>query len=109
MTFDEYQVAAMRTCGCASGVDKIIHGVLGLNSEAGEVSGILQKVYLGQDISTEYLMKELGDCMWMIAEICTAIDCTIEEVCEMNIEKLQKRYPDRFSADKSLHRAEGDI
>lgn len=109
MTFDEYQVAAMRTCSCAGGVDKLVHGVFGLNSEAGEVSGIMQKVYQGHNINSEHLMKELGDCMWMIAEICTSIGCTIEEVCEMNIEKLQKRYPDGFSADKSLHRAENDI
>lgn len=34
---------------------------------------------------------------------------TLDEIAQMNVSKLRKRYPDGFEADKSLHRAEGDI
>ena len=33
----------------------------------------------------------------------------MSEVAELNIEKLRARFPDGFSAEKSLNRAKGDI
>ncbi len=45
----------------------------------------------------------------MIAELCTAYGFTLEEVMQLNIDKLCARYPDGFSEEKSLHRAEGDV
>lgn len=47
--------------------------------------------------------------MWFIAEYCTACGWTLEEIAQMNIEKLMARYPDGFEAERSLHRKEGDI
>lgn len=111
MTGVEYQKLAMRTCSIPYNKknDKLCHAVFGLTSEAGEVAGILQKVYQGHEIDFEHLKKELGDCLWMIAEACDVIGTTLDEVMEMNINKLKKRYPDGFSSERSLHRAEGDI
>ena len=80
-----------------------------MTSEAGEVSGILQKTYQGHEIDFEHVKKELGDCLWMIAEACDAFGFSLDEVMELNIEKLRKRYPKGFSSENSLHRAEGDI
>lgn len=87
----------------------LYHAVFGLTSEAGEVAGILQKAYQGHLDSVEHLMKEAGDCLWMIAELCTAIGVSLEDVMQLNIDKLKARYPDGFSAEKSLHRQEGDV
>ena len=33
----------------------------------------------------------------------------IQDVAATNIQKLKKRYPDGFDAERSLHRAKGDI
>lgn len=113
---DSYQRLAMRTCSINDNdADKIRHGVLGLTSEAGEVAGIFQKVYQGHpDPMTdaeakEHLVKECGDCLWMLAEILDAIHVPMSECMTLNIEKLRARYPDGFDADKSLHRKDGDI
>ena len=38
-----------------------------------------------------------------------AIGLDLESIFRMNKEKLEARYPDGFSADRSLHRAENDI
>lgn len=55
-------------------------------------------------------MKELGDCLWMIAEICTANEFKLEDVMIMNIEKLANRFPTHtFDVYADQHRAEGDI
>lgn len=110
MTGNEYQKLAMRTCSIKGDKDGMLcHGVFGLTSEAGEVAGLLQKVYQGHNFDTEHMKKELGDCMWMIAEICTALEFTLDDVMQTNIEKLKARYPDGFSAERSLHRKDGDV
>lgn len=111
MNLNEYQRLAMRTCSIpyADTGAMLNHAIFGLTSEAGEVSGILQKVYQGHDADSEHLKKELGDCLWMIAEACTALGFDLNDVAKTNIEKLQKRYPNGFDAEHSLHRAEGDI
>ena len=110
MTGKEYQKLAMRTCNSnGDKADMLYHGVFGLTSEAGEVAGLLQKVYQGHEFDEEHMKKELGDCMWMIAEICTALDFTLDDVMQTNIEKLKARYPDGFSAERSLHRKNGDV
>lgn len=111
MTGKEYQKLAMRTCSIPYDNEegRLHHAVFGLTSEAGEVAGILQKVYQGHEFDKEHIKKELGDCLWMIAEACEALDLDMDDVMQTNIDKLKARYPEGFSADRSLHRKEGDI
>lgn len=111
LTPNEYQRLAMRTCAIPydQKEDRLMHAVLGLASEAGEVSGIFQKQYQGHTVDPKHLKKELGDCLWMIAEACTALDFNMEDVMQANIEKLMARYPDGFKAEQSLHRRPDDI
>lgn len=111
MSPNEYQKLAMRTCSIPyeQKRDMLMHAVLGLASEAGEVAGIFQKKYQGHKVDPEHLEKELGDCLWMIAEACTALDWSMEDVMRLNIEKLRARYPDGFDTSHSLHRKPGDI
>ena len=54
-------------------------------------------------------LKELGDCLWMIAEACDALGTDIDTVMQMNIDKLKARYPEGFAVENSLHRKVGDI
>lgn len=111
MTGNEYQRLAMRTCGIPADrkKDMLDHAVLGMNSEAGEVAGILQKVYQGHHFDRGHVMKELGDLVWFVSEACQALDVTLDEVMERNIDKLKARFPEGFTAERSLHRKEGDI
>ena len=111
MTGNEYQALAMRTCSIPyeDRHGMLIHATTGLASEAGEFAGLLQKTYQGHEYDREHAIKELGDCCWMIAEACTALGVTMEEVMRGNIDKLKDRYPDGFDPEKSLHRKEGDV
>lgn len=108
---DAYRTEAMRTCSFQYDErDKMMrHAVFGLCSESGEVAGILQKVFQGHDFDKEHFKKELGDCLWMIAEACTSVGATLSEIASMNIQKLRERYPDGFDPEKSKNRKEGDI
>lgn len=111
MTGSEYQKLAMRTCSIPYDDTKgrLHHAVFGLTSESGEVAGIMQKEYQGHKFDQEHMKKELGDCLWMIAEACEALGTNMDEVMQLNIDKLKARYPEGFSAENSLHRKEGDI
>lgn len=96
MTGKEYQELAIRTCrySLRSERSRLFQPVFGLNSEAGEVAGILQKKYQGHEVNLEHMEKELGDCLWMIAEACNALGTDIDTVMQMNIDKLKARYPE---------------
>ena len=113
MTLNQYQTEAMRTASgmCEKCNDTLIlNGAMGLNGEAGEVIDILKKhIFQGHKLDTEHIAKELGDCLWYIAVCAKGAGYTLDEIAEINKAKLRKRYPDGFEADKSLHRAEGDI
>lgn len=113
LTLNEYQNEAMRTASgvtASSDENLMLNGAMGLNGEAGEVIDILKKhIFQGHELDTEHIAKELGDCLWYIAVCAKGAGYTLDEIAEMNKAKLRKRYPDGFEADKSLHRAEGDI
>ena len=53
--------------------------------------------------------QKLADLLWFIAEYCTAHGWELDEIAQMNIDKLKARYPDGFETEKSLHRTSGDI
>lgn len=111
MTPNQYQTAAMRTSSkTILPTDHLINGALGLAGESGEVADLVKKVmFQGHKIDKEHLAKELGDICWYLAETATAIGYKLEDIMEMNIEKLKKRYPDGFSAERSQNREEGDV
>lgn len=107
--FNEYQMLAARTIGDLSPENMMEHAKSGMVSEIGEFHGVFQKYFQGHGISPEHLQKELGDLLWFIAEFCTGIGWNMGDIAKLNIEKLYARYPDGFTVENSLHRAEGDI
>lgn len=110
MFMNEYQRLAGRTISEELMPSEIeTHALHGMVAEIGEIHGLYQKVYQGHEAEAQHLKKEVGDLMWFIAEYCTACGWTLEEIAQMNIEKLKARYPDGFEAERSLHRKEGDI
>lgn len=111
MTINEYQKLAMTTLNPE--LDKknvLINGVMGLCGESGEAIDIVKKwLAQGHELDKEHLAKELGDIAWYLAETATALDLSLEDILQGNIEKLKKRYPEGFSSEKSLKRDEKDI
>lgn len=105
MTGNEYQALAARTMNKKLNPAKQeAHALHLMASEVGEIHGIYQKFYQGHEIDNVELKKELGDLLWGIAEFCTVARWELEEIMEMNIEKLRKRYPEGFSEERSLNR-----
>lgn len=107
MELSEYQKLADRTSGDLTPWDKVRNGCYGLNGEAGECIDILKKVeFQGHTFDPNYLIDELGDVMWYLAQTATGLGISLEVVAQVNINKLRRRYPDGFDPDKSINRKE---
>ncbi|MGN0506803.1 MAG: nucleoside triphosphate pyrophosphohydrolase family protein [Lachnospiraceae bacterium] len=108
MTINEYQKLAMTTLNPElEQKDVLINGVMGLCGESGEVIDLVKKhLAQGHELDTEKMANELGDVAWYLAETATAIGYSLEDIFQMNIDKLKKRYPEGFSTEKSVNREE---
>jgi len=108
MNVSQYQTLALRTMNPdISKKDMLINSMMGLCGESGEAIDLVKKhLFHGHELDKEKLVKELGDIAWYLAEAAQAIDVPLEEILEKNIEKLKKRYPEGFDAERSIHREE---
>ena len=83
----------------------LLHGALKLSGEAGEISDEVGKWYgQGHDLDRDHLVEELGDVLWHVAEIATALGVDLGEVAYKNLQKLNERYPEGFDIEKSATR-----
>ena len=113
----DYPVLAARLSELEAGganVTPLLTAALGLSAEAGEFTEVVKKIFLqGKPYNEEnvfHMKRELGDICWYLAQACMALDTTFDEVIEMNVEKLESRYPGgSFDVHHSENRAEGDL
>ena len=89
--------------------DVLINSVMGLCGESGECIDIVKKwLAQGHALDKDKLAKELGDVAWYLAEAATALEIPLEEILAANIEKLKQRFPEGFTTEDSLARADVD-
>lgn len=120
----EYQNLAMRTndgnANCRlrqAQVDNIefdvggiFNACLGLSGEVGEFNDMIKKwVFHEKELDVEHLKKECGDILWYVAMICHSLNWNMDEIMQMNIDKLKARYPEGFDVDKANNRESSDI
>mgnify|MGYP001344949307 CR=1 FL=1 len=95
-------------------IERLLTAALGMSAEAGEFTEIIKKmVFQGKPVNEEnlfHLKRELGDVMWYVMQACMALDVSLDDVIEMNIDKLKSRYPGgEFDAHYSENRKQGDL
>ena len=95
-------------------VSQLMTAAFGLTAEAGEFTEVVKKIFLqGKPYNEEnvfHMKRELGDICWYLAQAFMALDTDFNEILEMNVEKLQSRYPGgTFDVHKSENRKEGDL
>lgn len=96
MTFEEYQKLSRKTAQYPKIGENFVYPVLGLAGEAGEVAEKIKKLFRNEngDLSQEYkleIAKELGDVLWYLSQISTELNLSLEEVAQLNLEKLLDR------------------
>ena len=93
---------------------QLLTAAFGLAAESGEFTEVVKKIILqGKPYNEDnvfHMKRELGDICWYIAQACMALDTTFDEIIEMNVDKLKKRYPGgEFNVHQSENRKEGDL
>lgn len=113
---DRYQQAAARTANNDMGkvlkrleenpvLLQLLNNATGLTGEAGEFADHIKKVvYHGHELDKDYLIKELGDLQYYVADAARVLNTALSSVAGQNIKKLQERYPDGFNEQDSINR-----
>ena len=126
MTGNDYQKLAMRTndrkatlrlenvveCNSLRNCDVggIFNACLGLSGEVGEFNDMIKKwIFHEKELDIEHAKKEAGDICWYLAMLCESFGWNLDEIMQMNVDKLKARYPEGFDVDRANHRAEGDV
>ena len=94
--------------------ERLLTAAVGMCAEAGEFTEVIKKtIFQGKPVTEEnlfHLKRELGDIMWYVMQACMGLDTTLDEIIEMNVEKLMARYPGgQFDVHYSENRKEGDL
>lgn len=106
MNTKQYQNAASRTFpNLASQFHDELHMAMGLVTEAGEVMDIFKRKHAyNREIDYVNLKEELGDVLWYIANFCNIHGWDMEDIMDVNINKLQIRFPEKFTEFHALNR-----
>lgn len=106
MTLNEYQEKAMTTC--METCNNFSYMFLNLVGEVGEfASKVAKNIRHGDSAIIAYnnlltcnrefvntndiLMKEAGDILWQLSGLCMVMGWTLEDVAQMNLDKLASR------------------
>ena len=57
----------------------------------------------------DHAKKVLGDVMWYVAMICESFGWSLDEIMQMNIDKLKKRYPEGYDTERANNRQPEDV
>jgi len=95
-------------------IERLLTGFVGMSAESAEGLDIVKKLVFQSKSWTpeirDHLIKECGDVCFYLAETLIALDISLDEVIQKNVEKLSSRYPNGyFEAFYSENRKSGDI
>lgn len=84
----------------------LVHGVVGLFTEAGELIEHLHDVLTGKkELDRVNLIEEMGDAHWYLALLHKFNGTTPSQTWDINIAKLRQRFPDKFTQEAAQHEA----
>ena len=100
--------------GADCDIPHLLTAALGLAAESGEFTEVVKKiVFQGKPVNEEnlfHMKRELGDIMWYMMQACIGLETCLDEIIEMNVDKLSARYPEgTFDVHFSENRKQGDV
>ena len=109
MDFKTYQTQSRTTAQYPNVGDNMQYLGLGLAEEGGEVAGKVKKLMRNEGITSvhnltdahrEMIVKELGDVLWYLTQFAVEVGSSLEEVAQVNIDKLADRAARNVIASK---------
>ncbi len=109
MKLDDYQQLALRTAPEHQTIhDDLMHAGMGICTEGGELLDLSKKhTFYGKPVDWHNAAEEIGDTLWYCAIAARALGLSLEQIAQLNIDKLKARYPDNFSPEKAINRDTG--
>lgn len=106
--FIVYQLQAMRTAASLESVEEdLLHAALGICDEAGEIAKAFKgSLAYKKELNVENLVEELGDILWFVALMADRLKIPMDYIAVKNIEKLYLRYPEKFTEEDAIARAD---
>ena len=115
MTSEEYQKLAVKSEPLELSLTKSklqnqnyvrgLHHALGIGTEVGELQDSFKRaLFYNTALDIINIKEELGDVMWYIAGMCNTFGFSLEEVMQINIDKLKKRFPNNFNENDAINR-----
>lgn len=90
-----------------TGSEGLVHAAMGICGEAGEIGDHIKKNWVyGKELDREKVIEEIGDEMFYIVALCNLLGVTLAHCIEQNYVKLNKRYPDGYSDQAAIARAD---
>lgn len=107
--FDDYQEGEMSVDFILN--PQVIHSILGLATEGAELVEDLLKLMrgpMGSDGGTivSNTRREGGDISWYLEMLAVSTGTTVQQMRIENIERLRKRFPNRFTEEDAVARAD---
>ena len=88
----------------------VLNAALGLSGEVGELNDMLKKwVFHEKQLDAEHLKREISDVCWYLALMCDSFEFNLDEIMQINIDKLKARYPEGFDTYRANRRQAGDV
>lgn len=83
----------------------LLHATLGISGEAGELLDAVKKSFIyNKPLDVVNAKEELGDLLWYMALACRRLNVSFEELMQANIDKLTKRYPEKYTDEHASAR-----
>lgn len=83
----------------------VLNAALGLSGEVGELNDMLKKwIFHEKQLDIDHAKKEAGDICWYLAMLCESFGWNLDEIMQINIDKLKARYPEGFDTYRANHR-----
>ena len=90
---------------------RLLHCAMGMCTESAELLDMLKKhIFYGKALDLTNAVEEIGDNQWYnalgIDELCRIANkmISMNEVLTLNIQKLRRRYPDKFTSECAIER-----
>lgn len=86
---------------------RVLHAAIGISGEAGELLGAVKaSIVYKKEFDIENCKEELSDLLHYMQMLMNEYGWTLEEIMDYNYNKLQKRYPNGYSNEAAINRAD---
>lgn len=90
-----------------TGPDAFLHFAIGMTGESAEVLDHMKKFWVyGRDVDRAKVREEMGDTFHYFVMGLIVMGWTLNDIIDDNTAKLLKRYPDGFTAQAAIARAD---